>query len=52
MHDFPELKSQEEIEIESWNIPLSWKIYFYASTIISFTLSIVIIVALLKWIFT
>lgn len=49
MNDFPELKSQKEIDGDrSWNV-MKWYIGF--SFIVSAIISVLMIVGLVKWIF-
>lgn len=49
---FPDLKSQEEIDRETAGPILWWKVFFASSLILTTTLYVLVIIALLKWIFS
>lgn len=51
-HSFPDLKIQEEIDREINVLILWWKVYFAGSFILIITFYVLIIIALLKWIFS
>ncbi|ACL81361.1 hypothetical protein [Sulfitobacter phage EE36phi1] len=52
MKRFPELKSQEELDREIFWPLRWWKAYFAGSLILTITFYVVVIAALLKWIFS
>lgn len=49
---FPDLKSQEEIDRENSDLFRWWKAYFAGYLIITITFYVLVIIALLKWIFS
>lgn len=51
MNIFNEIKSQAEIDIEEMRIPAWIKLYFMFSFGMTFVFSILVVLALLKWIF-
>lgn len=51
-HSFPELKSQEEIDREIAGPIRWWKAYFAGSLILTITFYVLVIITMLKWIFS
>lgn len=52
MNRFPEIKSQEELDRKISGPLRWWKAYFASSLILTIVFYVVVIVALLKWIFS
>lgn len=49
---FPDLKSQEELDREIASPIIWWKVFFASSLILITTFYVLVIIALLKWIFS